>query len=937
MEIRVLGPLEIADGDRQVLLGPQQAVVLAALLLEEGRVVPRSRLIDLLWGDETQVSAGTTLRSHVLNLRRLLEPGRKVGEQPKVLLASGVGDVAGYALRVLPEQVDANRFQRLLEEGRAALMVDDPLTAVARLRAGLALWRGPALAGVADRPFALHEVARLEGLRRAALQARIQADLTLGHHAEVVGELEGLVAQHPDDEGLRRYLALALYRSQRPEEAARVCQEGLELLHEYGLDSAALQVLQRDILHQAPELEWAPPGSLHPFQLPPDISEFTGRRSELAALRARLGSTRETPYQAVVISAIDGKPGIGKSALALHAAHELAPQFPDGVLYVNLRGAERQRLAPMQALGQFLRALGIAGEKVPAEAEAASGLYRTLLAGKRMLIVLDNAADADQVRPLLPSSPGCAVIVTSRAPLADLEGGAPLSLRLLDEDEAVALLARLGGRRRVDAEPAEALAVARHCGLLPLALRIAGARLRARPSWPVAALARRLADERRRLGELRVGELGVRASFQLSYGGLDAAEARAFRLLGLLEGSDATAGVAAALTRSTVPEIEAILERLVDAQLLETPSPDRYRFHDLLRLFARERAEAEDDACERAAAVERALRWYLATTEQANAQLRPAVLRASEDDQREDEQREIDPFPNRGAALDWLESERANLVAAAQQAAALAPAAVASVAWRLSDSLLRFFFLQKHWADWQKVGEVGVQAAQRSGNRAGEAGPRNSLGMICFEQRRFDEAIAYYEESLAISREVGDRARESMVLTNLGNVRVEQGRFAEAIGFFEQSLALNRELQDRIGEGYVLNELGIVHHSQERFEHALTYYHRALRIWREVGDPSNEGIALNNLGDTHREQQRFEEARAHYEQALAIFRELGARHAEGQVLWGLGLAVEAVHGTPAARPYWAEALGILTSLGAPQALEVQALLEASYGVTNNSA
>ncbi|MGH8907569.1 MAG: tetratricopeptide repeat protein [Egibacteraceae bacterium] len=934
MEIRILGPLEVEVGGRQVRLGPQQGVMLAVLLLEAGRVVPRLRLIELLWGEEAPAGALTTLRSHVRNLRRSLEPERKAKERPKAIVAEGAGEAAGYALRVSPEQVDAYRFEGLLDEGRRALAAGDPDAAVERLRAGLALWRGRALADVADRPFAVREVARLEGLRRTAAQTLIEAELGRGHHAEVVGELQGLVTEQPHDEGLRRQLALALYRSRRQEEAARVCQEGIKLLHDRGLDSSALQALQRDILRQAPELEWAQPDApepARPFQLPPDTPVFTGRRAELAALRARLVST--LPRPAVVISAIDGKPGIGKSALAIHVAHELAQQFPDGVLYVNLRGAEPERLAPAQVLGQFLRALGVTDESVPADVEAASASYRTLLADKRALVVLDNAADAGQVRPLLPSGSGCAVLVTSRVSLVDLKGVAPLSLAVLDEDEAVTLLARIAGWRRVTAEPAEAAAVVRHCGLLPLAVRIAGARLRARPAWPVAALAGRLADERRRLEELKVGELAVRASFQLSYRGLDPAEARTFRLLGLLEGPDVTPEVAAALTECAVPAADAILERLVDAQLIETPAHGRYRFHDLLRLFARERAEAEDDEPARNAALERALGWYLATAEHASELLKPTALRAGGNGQSERGQ----PFADRQAALDWLEAERANLATAAAQAAAHAPAPLASIAWRLSDTLFRFFYLRKHWSDWQAVCEAAIQAAQRTGDRPAEAGPRNSLGVISYEQQRYEEAIASYEESLAIYRECGNRVREGTVLNNLGVAHREQRRFDQAIDLYEQSVTIARELGDRVGEARVLNNLGVIHREQRQFDEALGCLEQSLEIWRDIGDRPNAGLALSNLGDVHREQQRFEEAAVYYGEALAIFREVGDRYGEGLTLRALGLAVEAGQGAHAARSYWTEALGILSSLEAPQADEVRRLLETSYGIQTSSA
>ncbi|MGH8897101.1 MAG: BTAD domain-containing putative transcriptional regulator [Egibacteraceae bacterium] len=536
MEVRILGPLEVEVNGQQVRFGPQQCVLLAILLLEEGRVVPTSRLVELLWGQAAPERATATLRSHVLRLRRALEPDRPAGAKPTMLVTEGAGEGAGYALRIRPEQLDAVRFEQLVDEGRAALAAGDPRTTVERLRAGLALWRGSALADVADRPFALREVARLEGVRRAARQVRIEADLMLGRHAEVLGELAGLVADQPGDEQVRRVFALALYRSHRIEDAARVCQEGLELLSDRGLDSPVLQELQRDLLRGAPALDWVPPQAARPFQIPPDISDFIGRQAELAALRARLLAVVPEPGPAVAISAIDGKPGIGKSALAIHLAHAVAAQFADGVLWVNLRGAESEPLTPAQVLGQFLRALGVPDQQIPGDLDAAVASYRSALAAKQVLVVLDNAASAAQVRPLLPSNPSCAVLITSRAPLADLEEAAPLTLDLLTETDAVALLARLAGQERVDTDSASAAQVVRQCGLLPLAVRIAGARLRTRPHWPLATFVFRLADERHRLSELAVGELAVRSSFLLSYRGLKTAEARMFRLLGLLHG-----------------------------------------------------------------------------------------------------------------------------------------------------------------------------------------------------------------------------------------------------------------------------------------------------------------------------------------------------------------------------------------------------------------
>lgn len=913
MEVRILGPLEVETSGRLVRLGPQQGVLLAALLLEAGRIVPTGRLVELLWGEEAFERAAATLRSHILHLRRLFEPDRPAGAKPTVLVAEGAGEGAGYALRIRPGQLDAAQFERLVEQGREALAAGDPRTAVARLDAGLALWRGPALADVADRPFALREAARLEGLRSAARRMRIEADLCIGRHAEVLGELAGLVADQPGDEHLRRLFALALYRSHRIEEAARACQEGLTFLQDRGLDSPVLQELQRDLLRGAPTLDWTPPEPARPFQLPPGTPEFTGRQAELAMLRARLLRGAGELGQAVVISALDGKPGIGKSALAIHVAHAVAGQFADGVLCVDLRGAEPEPMAPIQALGLFLRALGVGERELPSDLDAAVASYRSALAAKQVLVVLDNAASAAQVRPLLPGNPSCAVLVTSRTPLTDLEGAAPLTLDLLTETEAVTLLARLVGQERVDADPASAVQVVHQCGLLPLAVRIAGARLRARPHWPLMTLADRLADKRRRLSELAVGELAVRSSFLLSYQGLGVAESRMFRMLGLLDGPDATPGVAAALTQDTPRGAEAILERLVDAQLVETPAPGRYRFHDLLRLFAREQAEADEAEPARQAALERALSWYLATAERADELLMPTSLR--------DASAGSSPFGDRQAALAWLEAERANLVAAAKQAAEHPAPVISAVAWQLSDALWRFFDLRKHWADRQSVSEAALRAAQRADDPATVARQLNYLGVIALEQQRFDEAVACFERSLTICLEISDRDGEARALNSLGIVNRRQRRFDEAIACYEQSLALRRQLGDREGEDKALNNLGNAFAEQQRFDEAIACFERSLAISREIGGSARR--TLNSLGDLYQRQGHAAEAITCYEQSLALCRQAGDRYTEASNLRKLGLAVQ---GSSAARGYWTDALAILMELGAPEADEIRALL-----------
>jgi tetratricopeptide (TPR) repeat protein len=609
-----------------------------------------------------------------------------------------------------------------------------------------------------------------------------------------------------------------------------------------------------------------------PAELPPDITEFTGREAQLAELRERVTKGKGSP---IMISAVDGKPGVGKSALAIHLAHELAPGFPDGQLYVNLRGAEAAQADPASVLTQFLRSLSVRADRVPSNLEAAAALYRSRMAGKRAIVVLDNAANEAQVRPLLPAGATSAVLITSRAQLAALEGASPLTLEVLVEDEAIELLAKFV-EGRVAADPAAAVMVVRWCGYLPLALRIVGAKLRGRPGWTVAYLAERLAKERTRLTELEVGDLTVRASFQLSYQSLPVLDARTFRLLGLLEGADASVGVVTALTNATPDEAEAALERLVDAQLLETPAPGRYRFHDLLRLFARELAEQEDTQEERQEAIERALGWYLRMSRLGSQRLQ-GVPPGSEEG--------VAVVATRVLALEWFEAERANLVAAAHQAASTGPA---DVSWQLADALFGFFDLRKYWDDWQIVTEIALETAKRTRNRPAQGMALSDLGVIHREQQHLDEAIQSYRQALAIYQELGDRRNESIVLMNLGNAYNDQGRTAEAIQAHEESVAVFEELGDELSKANVLTNLGRAYTNKGRLDKAIASCKQSIAIYRDLGNRRGEAASLRHLGDAYARQGRTDEAITSQQHSLSICRDIGDRRGEGIALGHLG-------------------------------------------------
>ena len=583
---------------------------------------------------------------------------------------------------------------------------------------------------------------------------------------------------------------------------------------------------------------------------------------------------------AVAISALTGKPGVGKSALAIHLAHRLAPRFPDAQLYVNLRGAEPERLHMAEVLAGFLRALGVAGDTIPPEIEERARLYRAQLADRKALVVLDNAHDEPQVRPLLPGSPSCAALTTSRSPLGGLDGARLRPLDVIDRLAAVELLGKLAGEQRIAAESQAADTVADLCGDLPLAVRIAGGLLAEKPAWSVAKLAGRLEDERGRLHELQLGDRDVRASFMISYRELTPEDARLFRRLALLIGPDFGAGVVAAVDDTTPETAERALDHLVDAQLVEAPAENRYRFHDLLRLFARERLHSDETTEDRDLGAARARRWHVETAAIADRLLGPLdqvqhIIGA-----------DIDPEAARAWALSWFEAERHNVVATIEEAHT---ANDWETTQRLAASIAAFFRLRTHWDEWQHTHELALKAARSAHNRHGEAQTRGSLGVVYGEQGRWEDAIGCYEQTLTTMRELGDRHGEAQTLGSLGLVYGEQGRWEDAIGCYEQALTTMRELGDRHGEAQTLGSLGLVYGEQGRWEDAIGCYEQALTTMRELGDRHGEAQTLGSLGLVYGEQGRWEDAIGCYEQALTTMRELGDRHGEAQTLGNLGL------------------------------------------------
>jgi DNA-binding SARP family transcriptional activator len=744
LTVGLLGPLAVSVGGRPVAVSaPRLRALLAVLAVSAGRSVSVDRLAVAVWDADLPGFARGAVQTYVTRLRGLLGAG---------LVRTSPG---GYALCAEPDHVDALRFLRLLDDAAAT---QDAMGERALLVQALVLWRGAPFEGVRSAWLAEVEARRLTERYLAATERRIDLDLADGRAGELVPELSDLTARYPLRESLWVRLLVVLDRCGRQAEALeRYEAVRVRLVEELGADPGPeLQQVHADLLAGRPPQPSGAAGStapkqLVPRQLPVDVDGFTGREQELAGLETLLGDgDDEGALGPVVVSAVVGTAGVGKSALAVHAAHRLAGRFPDGQLYVNLQGAAvgLAPLGPGEVLGRFLRGLGVDPAAIPSDLEEAAALWRSRVAGRRLLVVLDDAADAAQVRPLLPAAPGCGVLVTSRRVLASLEGAHQLHLDVLAPGEALELLGRLAGQARVAAEPQAAAEVARLCGQLPLALRIAGARLAARPSWPVRTLADRLADAQARLDELELADIGVRASFTVSDQQLrasgdpaDRAAAAAFGLLGMLDGPELGMPVAARLLDMGEQAAERVLERLADAHLLETPAPGRYRMHDLLRLYARELAAQRHPEPERAAALTRALGFYAATTWGTLAVLRPGDYRLAQAD---------DGWRNRGleladehSALAWLEAERVNLLAAIQQATTGIPNELAT---QLAHALFGFLWVRGHWDDWVRVSQLALAAAQRTGDCAAQAHTHNDLGLAHYRQGRYEQALACHKE-----------------------------------------------------------------------------------------------------------------------------------------------------------------------------------------------
>ncbi|MEU8992257.1 BTAD domain-containing putative transcriptional regulator [Streptomyces sp. NPDC048558] len=952
----VLGPVRAWRGEEQLPTGsPQQRALLAALLLREGRTATAAELIDALWGEEPPSQALAAVRTYASRLRKVLDPGVLVSES------------GGYAVRGLAEgALDLATAQELAAEAEKARGAGDLCHARDVLGRALALWDGEVLAGVPG-AYAEAQRVRLEEWRLQLLESRLDMDLEQGCHAEAVSELTALTAEHPLRERLRELLMLALYRSGRQAEALAVYADTRRLLaDELGVDPRPdLKELQQRILQADPGLAEpsAPVGDppvlpVRPAQLPATVPDFTGRSAFVSELSEVLASSEG---RVMAVSALAGIGGVGKTTLAVHVAHQARSAFPDGQLYVDLQGAGPRAAEPETVLGSFLRALGTADSAIPDSLEERSALYRSVLDGRRVLVLLDNARDAAQVRPLLPGTEGCAALVTSRVRMVDLAGAHLVDLDVMSPEEALSLFTKIVGEERVASEREAALDVVAACGFLPLAIRIAASRLAARRTWTVSVLAAKLADERRRLDELQAGDLAVKATFELGYGALDPAQARAFRLLGLADGPDVSLPAAAAVLDLPVAETEDLLESLVDTSLLESAAPGRYRYHDLVRLYARACAERDEwPPSERDAALSRLLDFYLATAAGVYAIERPGDRLV---DHLEHGEFPGLRFSTRHEAQDWLYSEANCLLACAGQSVRSGNLRRAvDLLWAAKD-------LAESGAnsrDYEAAATAARDAAQAAGDVQAEGRARTTLTDAHLAAGRFAQADEEVSRAAALARQISDPALNSWVPNHRGVIAVYRSRHAEGAAHLQEALTNFRADGNLAGEANALCNLSRSHLAMGQTKsaielarqgvsvydrlghtlrgangryalglalaqageptHAIEQLREALEVFRDSRQRLWEGMTIFRIAEVLLTERKPAQAATLAEQSLAVLRDIGGDWRRGNVLTVLGRALYGIGQLDRAQACWHEALSIYEDLGSPEATEVRGLL-----------
>ncbi len=925
MEFRVLGALEVIATDGPVTLGGRrERIILAMLLVEAGRVVPIERLIDAVWEHDPPETAAKQTRNTVGRLRGILASSG--GQAPIETVADG------YRLDASAIEVDVRQFESEVTRARIAASAGDLAAAVGLLDQALARWRGPALAGLAARP--LQGAATGWNEQRLAAQfTRIDHRVAMGMHEQVIAELAILVAEHPLRGKPVELLMIALHRCGRQAEAlAAYSALRARLAEELGLDPGPdlqrlhQQILEADPAIVAPSMPATAQAPAVPSQLPAPARHFVGRASQLKALDGVLDEEPQAGA-AVLISAIDGTAGIGKTALAIYWAHRVAGRFPDGQFYVNLRGFDSSGvpMAVEEAVRDFLSAFQVGPEQLPLSGEAQLRMYHALLASRRVLLLFDNARDAEHVRPLLPRTPGCLAVVTSRRLLTGLavaEGAHQITLGRLAPQEAREVLSCRLGAKRTGAEAAATDEIVESCARLPLALSIAAAHAAARAELPLAQVAAQLKDTRNRLDALGTGDPAteMRAVFSWSYHHLDPAAARMFRLLGIAPAPDISTEAAASLAAVHPADARRALIDLTRVSLLSERAPGRYAFHDLLRIYAAEQAELEDDAAARRAAKHRILDYYLHSAYAADRLVHPA--RDPLDLSPPLAGVKAEEFGSLQQAQAWLEREHPGLVYAVRIAA---DEGFASHPWQIAWSLATYLQRRGHWADWAGTQREALRAAEAAGDRLGQIHAHRALGRATARFGGMAAAEAHLACALDLASLLRDRLIQARCLIDLAWVFEVSGRDKEALDSSTRALELFRELQHVLGQAETLNAVGWYLALSGDYLQALTHCEQALILLQRLGHRYGEAGTWDSLGYIHHLLGARTEALYCYQQAVALFHELGDRTYEAGSIERIGDAWEAADPVQA-RKAWAAALSILDDLGHPNADRVRAKL-----------
>lgn len=917
LRVSVLGPVTVTVGGEPVPIGsPGARALLLLLVLHANQVVSIERIIDGLWGDDPPATARTIVHGYVSRLRRVLE-------QAGGAAARLVTSAPGYELRIADDRVDLHRVRGLLAAAR-----DQPSARRAELlRAAEALWRGP----VPVNPPTEAVAVELSELRLVVAEERIEAYLDIGRHAELVGELRNLIREHPYDEVLVGQLIRALYRSGQRADALETYRSfRRRVADELGIDPGPqLRELHELLLRDDPALRAGPAvppserAAVVPAQLPPAATGFTGRAGELEWLH-RILDDRDA--DAVTVAVVTGPAGVGKSALAVTWGHRVVPRFPDGVLFASLRGFDPASppVAASDVLTRFLIALGVRPTELPEEVEEQAALYRSLLAVRRVLVVLDDARDSEHVRPLLPGGAGSLVVVTSRRRLDGLvarSGARLLPLGTLSPEGAAHVIAVAARDANVPVTAEQAAELARLCDHLPLALRVVAARLAVQAERTPEGLVTELSDERTRLAalDLEDADTSVRAALDVSYRGLHPAIGSAFRMLGLAPGPTLDPYVVAALCGTDVPSARRRLRALTEANLIGEANGQRFVMHDLVRLHARGLAATELSASDATDALGRLLGYYLTAADVARRLLHPP---------RDDVEVAgtprvaVPPLDTPEDARDWFDREWPNLT---ELLAVTVAEGRHRAAWQLVQLVSHYLTTATTYAEWVHWARTGLASARADGDAEGEVLMLIAVATAHNRYGRVEDSLGDARRALALATELGDPRHIYAALGNVASSLYWQGRHADALACDQEFHALAVRTGDEMAQAHALNNMSQSERELGLTEEATEHVRSAVDLFRRVGDAGHHRLALNNLVELCLDLGRLDEAESLARQALALSE--GPRpdlqQAFTRELYGRILLARA---DPAAEDELRAALALAERVDAPRAAEIRALL-----------